>query len=158
MRRGTRSCSNQRQPSKRGPTPWSLSWGRTQHTIAVSVKKRIVILQDTLLSHPWLRFSVFVALFITSHPWFFTFFNPWLFTQPCFFSFSHPWFSLFPTLGHKCYSSLGFPLYHPCLLFIPWVSLLPTPGCYSALGFYSVGESKVLPRTRTWTDGNTELM
>ena len=76
---------------------------------------------------PMAKIFSFCSLVYNITPMVFHFFQPLAITQPCFFSFSHPWFYLFPTLGHKCYSSLGFPLYHPCLLFIPWFSLLPTP-------------------------------
>ena len=80
-----------------------------------------------------------------SHPWFFTFFNPWLLFSP--------WFSLFPTLGYYP----GFPLlpsldkipsfvyniskpwfftfFNPWLLFSPGFSLFPNLGYYPALVF-----------------------
>ena len=121
-------------------------------------------------SHPWLlfspRFSTFPILgyystlgfpllpnptlakilsfsslvYNISHPWFFTFFNPWLLFSPRFFSFAHPWllscpwFSLRPTLG--CYSALGFPLFpslatiQPLVFhFFPPLAVIPPWAC-----------------------------
>ena len=97
-------------------------------------------------THPWLRFLVSLALFIT-YPTLgfslfstlgyysalgFFFYPPLVIILPLVFSSSHPWllfsprFSTFPILGY--YSALGFPL-------------LPTLGYYPALGLYSAGES-----------------
>merc|ERR1712077_137487 len=87
---------------------------------------------------PLAKFLSFSSLvYNISHPWFFTFFNPWLLFSPQFsiFFFYPPLVIILP---------LVFSSSQPWLFFSPRFSLFPILGYYSALGLYSAGESTLI--------------